>query len=96
MCYGKPHKVNWSGEVRTMKKCLHGVCEKLGGWQGRHHVLRAVEEGKPQVRRSEKEWHYGFDFLEEHGPRDNVRNRGLRRTTAEIASKGLPIHKWPT
>ena len=77
----------------TMKQL---VFEKFKWWQGRHHVFRTVAEGKPEIERSEKEWNYGFDFIEEHGPRDDVRNRGLRRATIQIASKDSPIHKWPT
>eukprot|EP00439_Symbiodinium_sp_Y106_P018382 s206_g2.t1 len=63
MCYGKPYVVNWAGEVKTMKKCVHFIFEKLGGHQFRQHTLRTVEEGKPDVERTQAEWDYGFDFI---------------------------------
>ena len=55
--------MNWAGEVKTMKKCVHFIFEKLGGHQFRQHTLRTVEEGKPDVERTQAEWDYGFDFI---------------------------------
>ena len=94
MCYGKPYVVNWAGEVKTMKKCVHFIFEKLGGYQFRQHTLRTVEEGKPDVERTQAEWDYGFDFIEEKGPRDHVKNRALRWITVQTSQKHSPIYKW--
>ncbi|CAE7636266.1 unnamed protein product, partial [Symbiodinium necroappetens] len=94
MCYGKPYVVNWAGEVKTMKKCVHFIFEKLGGHQFRQHTLRTAEEGKPDVERTQAEWDYGFDFIEEQGPRDHVKNRALRWITIQTSQKDSPIYKW--
>ena len=59
----------------TVKKCLHQL---LGGFQCRHHVLRTEEEGKPEQEKGFEQWDFGFDLIEQKGPRENVRNRLLR------------------
>ena len=69
--------------------------EKLGGFQCRHHIIHAAEEGKPEVDRSQEERDFGFDFIEEKGPRDNTKNRQLRWITTETAKKDSPIYHWP-
>ena len=74
-----------------MKKCVHFIFEKLGGHQLRQHTLRTVEEGKPNVERTQAEWDYGFDFIEEKGPRDHVKNRALRWITVQTTQKDAPI-----
>ena len=91
-CYGKPHSVDWSraGNVATMRKCLHFIFEQLGGFQCRHHVLRTEEEGKPKQERSLEEWDFGFDYIEKHGPRDNVRNKLLRWVTIQTTKRDSP------
>ena len=94
-CQGESFMFDWKGEVRVMKKCIHFMFEKLGGFQCRHHIIRAAEEGKPEVDRSQEEWDFGFDFIEEKGPRDNTKNRQLRWITTETAKKDSPIYHWP-
>ena len=42
LCVGKAHMVDWKGEVRTMKKCVHFIFERLGGFQCRNHVFRSL------------------------------------------------------
>ena len=42
--------VNWQGDVRAMKKCVHYIFERLGGFQCRQHVFRLSEEGKPETK----------------------------------------------
>ena len=96
LCHGKAHSIDWSGEVRTMKKIFHFVFENLGGFQCRHHIMRSVEEGKPEQERSQEEWDFGFDHIDEHGPRENTKNRQLRWITSQITCKDSPIYKWPT
>ncbi|CAE7558901.1 unnamed protein product [Symbiodinium sp. CCMP2592] len=87
MCYGKPYAVDWAGEVKTMKKCVHFIFEKLGGHQFRQHTLRTVEEGKPDVgRRAHPSG--------EKGPHDHVKNRALRWITVQTSQKDSPIYKW--
>ena len=94
MCCGKPHIVDWSGDIKTVKKCLHYLFEQMGGFQCRHHVLRTQEEGKAEQERSIEEWDRGFDYIEAHGPRDNTRNRMLRWVTIQTSSRDSPLHRW--
>ena len=72
LCYGKAHTVDWKGDVKSMKKCLQFIFERLGVFQCRQHTFRSIEEGKPEKRRSEEEWEVGFDLIEEQGPREIV------------------------
>ena len=95
LCTGTPHVVDWSGEIKTRKKCLHYVFEHLGGFQCRNHVFRAHEEGKPEVERTQEEWDFGFNFIDENGPRENTSNKLLRCVTVQISNKDSPIYKWP-
>lgn len=94
LCYGKCQAVDWVGDIKAVKKCLHYLFECLGGFQCRQHVLRIREEGKPEADRTPEEWDYGFDFIQDHGPRENIKNRQLRWITKEIARKDSPIYKW--
>ena len=94
--FGTPHVVDWAGEVKTRKKCLHYAFENIGGFQCRNHVFRTHDEGKPENDRTEEEWDAGFDFIEQHGPRENVRNKGLRWVTIQISKGNSPIYKWPS
>eukprot|EP00438_Fugacium_kawagutii_P012958 Skav206848 [mRNA] locus=scaffold3577:158736:160658:- [translate_table: standard] len=94
MCFGTPYLVDWSGEVRTVKKCVHYIFEHMGGFQCRNHVLRSHEDGKPEKERSVEEWDFGFGFIEENGPRDNTKNRMLRWVTIQTNSVDSPIYKW--
>ena len=95
LCYGTPYCFNWQGEVKTMKKCIHFVFERLGGFQCRQHVFRTSEEGKPENERSQEEWDFGFDFIEQKGPRENIKNRMLRWVTVQTSCKDSPIFRWP-
>ncbi|CAE7467314.1 unnamed protein product [Symbiodinium sp. CCMP2592] len=95
LCYGTPYCFNWQGEVKTMKKCIHFVFERLGGFQCRQHVFRQSEEGKPESERSQEEWDFGFDFIELNGPRENIKNRMLRWVTVQTSNKDSPIFRWP-
>ena len=48
--------------------------------------------------KTQEEWDFGFDYIEENGPKDNVRNKQLRWVTMEISrqeSPITPIYKWP-
>ena len=74
---------------------VHFIFEHLGGFQCRNHVLRSQEEGRPEHSRSAEEWDFGFDYIEEHGPRDNTRNRMLRWVTLQISNPESPLYKWP-
>ena len=93
--FGQLNAVDWKNNVKHMKKCMYLLFQALGGFQCRHHELRSHEEGKPDVERSEEEWNVGFDFIEEYGPRENVKNRQLRWITIQISTSSSPIYKWP-
>ena len=95
LCHGKIYMVNWQGDTRARKKCVHYIFERLGGFQCRQHVFRMVEDGKPKAERSEEEWDAGFNFKESDGPRDHTKNRHLRWITVQTTSKDSPIYKWP-
>ena len=95
LCYGKAHIVDWKGDVKSIKKCLHFIFERLGGFQCRQRTFRSVEEGKPDKEASEEEWDVGFDFIEEQGPRDHTRNRQLRWVTVQTSTTDSPIYGWP-
>ena len=95
LCYGTPFMIDWRGNVRTVKKCIHFIFEHLGGFQCRFHVLRSQEEGRPEPSRSAEEWDFGFDYIEEHGPRDNTKNCMLRWVTIQVSNPDAPIYKWP-
>ncbi|CAE6955611.1 unnamed protein product [Symbiodinium sp. CCMP2592] len=95
LCHRRPYAVDWSGNVITVKKSLHFLFELLGGFQCRHHVLRTEEEGKPEQERSLEEWDFGLDFIEQQGPRENVRNRLLRWVTVQTTTRDSPIYRWP-
>ena len=77
-----------------LKTYLHFVFEHPGGLPCRHHILRSSEDGKPDAERTEDEWNYGFDFIEENGPRKNVKNKQLRRITIQTSTPGSPLYKW--
>lgn len=96
ICYGKPRMVDWTGEVRTTKKVIHYIFDHLGGFQCRQHVLRSREDGQPEKERRPDEWDFGFDYIEEKGPRDNTRNRQLRWVTIETNNPESPLYKWPS
>lgn len=96
VCFGKPRMIDWTGEVRTMRKVIHYMFAHMGGFQCRHHVLRSHEEGKPEKERKPDEWDFGFDYIEEKGPRDNTRNRQLRWVTIETNNPDSPLYKWPS
>lgn len=95
VCYGKAYVFDWVGEVRSTKKVIHYIFNKMGGFQCRNHVLRTHEEGRPEKERSPDEWDFGFDYIEEKGPRDNTKNKQLRWVTTEINRPDSPIYKWP-
>lgn len=95
VCTGKPYMIDWVGEVRSMKKVIHFIFAKLGGYQWRHHVLRTREEGRPEKERSQDEWDFGFDFIENKGPRENTKNKQLRWVTIEVNKADSPVYKWP-
>lgn len=92
--FGKLNAVDWKINVKHMKKCMYFLFQALGGFQCRHHELRSHEEGKPDIERTEA-WNVGFDFIEEYGPRENVKNRQLRWITIQISTSSSPIYKWP-
>ncbi|CAJ1387968.1 unnamed protein product [Effrenium voratum] len=96
MMYGKAHMVDWKNNVKYMKKYVHYIFEHMRGFQCRNHVLRSQEEGKPENDKTEDEWNSGFDFIEEFGPRDNVKNRQLRWITIQTSTDSSPIYKWPS
>eukprot|EP00439_Symbiodinium_sp_Y106_P085855 s62_g30.t1 len=60
LCYGKCQAVDWVGDIKAVKKCLHYMFECLGGFQCRQHLLRFREEGKPEADRTPEEWDFGF------------------------------------
>ena len=95
VCYGKAYMFDWVGQVRSTKKVIHYIFNKMGGFQCRNHVLRTHEEGRPEKERSPDEWDFGFDYIEEKGPRDNTKNKQLRWVTTEINRPDSPIYKWP-
>lgn len=95
LCYGSPRLIDWLGNVRAVKKCVHFIFEHLGGFQIRNHVLRSHEDGKPEKERSAEEWEFGFDFIEQSGPRDNVKNKMLRWVTVQVNNPDSPVYKWP-
>lgn len=82
--YGKPYMFDWIRPVRTTKKVIHYIVNKMGGFQRRNHVLRTREEGKPEKERSPDEWDFGFDCIEEKGPRDKTKNKQLRWVASDI------------
>ena len=89
MTYSTPRMVDWQNNVKNMKKVLHHIFENLGGHQCRNHVLRSHEEGKPDAEKSEAEWNFGFDFIEENGPRDNIKNKQLRWVTIQTSTPDM-------
>ena len=96
VCCGKPRMIDWTGEIRTTKKVIHYIFDHLGGFQCRQHMLRNQEDGKPEKERRPDEWDFGFDYIEEKGPRDNTRNRQLRWVTIETNNPDSPLYKWPS
>ena len=94
MTYSTPRMVDWQNNVKNMKKVLPYIFENLGGHQCRNHVLRSHEEGKPDAEKSEAEWNFGFDFIEENGPRDNIKNKQLRWVTIQTSTPDSLIYKW--
>ena len=94
LLYGDLYVVDWKNQVKHMKKHLHFIFEQLGGFQCRHHDLRNKEDGRPDVERTEEEWNRGFDFIEEFGPREHIKNKQLRWITIQTSSPTSPIYKW--
>ena len=93
MCFGTPYMIDWSGEVRTVKS----VCAiSLKTWVA--SIVATMCSGRMKMvslrKKSQEEWDFGFDFIEEHGPRDNTKNRMLRWVTIEINKPGSPIYQW--
>ena len=66
LAYTKPQMVDWRSHVKECEKIL-AFCFRA------HHILRSSEDGKPDAERTEDEWNYGFDFIEENGSRESVR-----------------------
>ena len=52
------------------------------------------EEGKPEQEKGFEQWDFGFDLIEQKGPRENVRNRLLRWVSVQN-NRGSPVYRWP-
>ena len=94
VCYGKPYMFDWTGAVRITKKVIHYIFVSIGGFQCRNHVLRSHKEGKPEKERQPEDCDFGFDYIEEKGPRDNTRKKQSSWVTVAINRPDSPLYKW--
>ncbi|CAE7807297.1 unnamed protein product, partial [Symbiodinium sp. CCMP2456] len=94
-CVVKIVNLSEKTKVSRVQNLCYGKCQAVD-WVGDIKAVKKIrEEGKPEADRTPEEWDYGFDFIQDHGPRENIKNRQLRWITKEIARKDSPICKWP-
>ena len=102
LCYGTPHYVNWGGCAKNLRKALHYMFEKMGGYQVVHYSLQASVNASSSDSKgtffqslSDDDIDKGFDFIQKHGPRTHHCNTQLRWIAKQLSSEESLVAQWP-
>ena len=100
LCFGTPNIVSWGGSAKNLRKALHYMFEKMGGYQVVRYSLQAsavASESKNVFFHSlsEEDIDAGFDFIEREGPRTHHCNTQLRWICKQLSQEDSPISQWP-
>ena len=100
LCFGTPNIVSWGGSAKNLRKALHYMFEKMGGYQVVRYSLQAsavASESKNVFFHSlsEEDIDAGFDFIEREGPPTHHCNTQLRWICKQLSQEDSPISQWP-
>lgn len=88
---GVGHVIDYNKNFRTSAKAFAYMMDNVGQWQVRYLLSAATG---PAKSKSETQVNEGFDFIEQHAPRQNSRNQMTRWVEIQINSPESPLHGW--
>lgn len=100
--HGDLYAFTWEGNVKNVVKAIVYMIHNMK--VGRGGFICMCQALKPEGNSSEAfnfheqdadDLDRGFDFIQQEGPRENVKNIQLRWITKQLNNPKSPIHKWP-